>query len=311
MPKSNAVLNSFGQYVQKLPLPFKVLLMCILFQSCNNQPAENADAYFKLLSELEECKQTVSDLQNTPTQRLVRAQKSIEEKELVKAEVELSELIAKYPGTDEAQKAEILLDGIKQQQKELASEIERKNKLGFKGIKEKSKIRLGELTLSFSEVSKSKNWTFDNYDGKYHYRSAERGKMYLVAKVTITAGINDPKLPPISAYKVVGGQLEFLGTLEYEFVRWKDYGSYLGNYADYGNDFAHSESIPFSCGLQVSNEDLASEIFVVVKGGECFTRSTSRLIMPPVKYEKSRCNEATTLHIDDFDSRYALIKVLK
>lgn len=108
------------------------------------------------------------------------------------------------------------------------------------------------------------------------------------------------------------GELHLLGILGYEFRRWEDYGSYLGNYADYKNDFSHSKTIPFSCGIELPADKLKNgTIYLALKKSTCFNRTKNKYGNPEVKYVKSNsCNTKSILTVDDFDSDYELIKIM-
>ena len=107
------------------------------------------------------------------------------------------------------------------------------------------------------------------------------------------------------------GKLHLLGKLEYEFRRWKDYGSYLGNYSDYGNDFSHSSTIRFNLGLQLSEEEIKNHsIYIVLKKEGCFVRSRNTYGNPEISYKGSSCQTKSILTLDDFDNEYTLLKRL-
>lgn len=268
------------------------------------------EQYDKLQKELDDCKKTVADLRNTPQQRLSEAQKLVAIKDYSAATSHFQDLIDKFPWTDEAKIATKSLSEtmlLQQQQKKIE---EKKKTLGLKALTESKKVKVGDVQCAFSSVSTVGQWTFDSYGDEWRYRDAERGNKYLVAKVSIEADSKNPILPPIAVYKISDGQLSLLGTMGYEFSRWKDYGSYLGNNADYGNDFAHTRTIGFSCGLQISDKDIDDEaVFVVVKKASCFLRSSNGFSNPPVKYEEGTCYLKQTLTVDDFDNDYILVKV--
>ncbi len=171
--------------------------------------------------------------------------------------------------------------------------------------------KYGDLSLKFEKIWKGKRWTFDNYGSRYFFRDAQRGNSHILARVSITSKSNDPSLPPILVYQMNNGELKLLGTLRYEFRRWEDYGSYLGNYADYGNDFAHSKTIRFSCGVELSNEDLKSgNIYIILKKQGCFNRTKNEYGNPEIAYRKGNCNPKVNLKVDDFDGDYILLKKL-
>ena len=132
-----------------------------------------------------------------------------------------------------------------------------------------------------------------------------------MAKISISSEINNPILPPILVYHMIDGELKYLATLEYKFQKWKDYGSYLGNYADYNNDFSHSKTVSFSCGVELSNEKLKSgKIYIVTKKQGCFTRENVTFGNPPVVYKEGSCKPKKVLKVEDFENEYVLIKKL-
>lgn len=279
-----------------------------LFGCDSDRPTK--EQYAKLTKELDDCKMKVSDLLNTPQQRLSEAQKLVAIRDYSAATSQYQELVDKYPGTAEAEVALIALNEIALLQFQQQEAEDKKKALGFKSIVENSKVIVRDVELSVSSVSTSGKWTFDSYGDEWRYRGAERGNKYVVAKVSIKAYSKTPALPPIAVYKISGGQLILLGTMGYEFSRWENYGSYLGNHADYGNDFAHSSTIPFICGLQISDNDIEDEaVFVVVKKENCFDRTSTQIGNPPVKYVEGTCNMKQTLTVNDFDDDYVLIKV--
>jgi len=289
-------------------------LIVTLFFACNSSTVNNYDNLKaendSLRKELEICIKIIDDLKNTPQMRLNNAQKDLLENKYSDAKLKFQELIEKYPETQEAKTAKTKLQYIDNLIRKQKEEEERKKTLGYKVLNDNNKIKVGQVQLSFSTVSISGTWTFDSYDDEYRYRDAERGTKYIVTKISISADIKEPALPPILVYKMKNGELYYIGTMGYEFVRWEDYGSYLGNTADYGNDFAHTKTIRFTTGLQVSTEDLNDNaIFVVVKKINCFNRSYRRADNPPTSYIESNCGAKSKLTLSDFDKEYVVVKV--
>lgn len=97
--------------------------------------------------------------------------------------------------------------------------------------------------------------------------------------------------------------------MKYSFARWSGYGEYLGNYADYGNDFAHTSTISFSNAATIKKSYQNDVIFVVIKKTGCLERLASRLSTSPVGYVSSGNDMASILTVDDFDSQYQVIKI--
>lgn len=284
------------------------IAVALLISSCNNGVEQSK--YDKLKAELTECKKTVEELQNTPQVRLSKGQQFLSKNDIANAKKEFNGLIEKFGETDEAKKAKSLIADIEKQEQEKKEAEERKRTLGFKVLKENSSVSASDVTVKFNSISTGGNFVFDRYDDRWRYRNAERGEIYVLANVSVSSKVKEPELPPIAVYKVENGTLSLINTLEYRFYRWEDYGSYLGNDADYGNDFAHTSTIRFSCGLSIPKDDINNNaVFVVVKKENCFYRSTDRFGNPPVSYNSSGCNLKPTLSIDDFEKDYVLVKV--
>ena len=291
---------------------YKIILLCIvmLVGCMHQQQSPSKEEYAALQKELLECKNENESLKNTPQIRLAKCQKLLNEKLYDEAIIELNALVKNFPGTDEAAKASGLIVSVEKTKEDIRINEERKKTMGFKMIKESSVVVVDDVTLKFTNVSIGNRWIFDSYDDEYRYRSSERGELFVLSKVSVTSLTKQPQLPPITVFKASGGKLTWIGTLGYEFSRWEDYGSYLGNNADYGNDFAHSKTIPFSCGLAISQYIMNnSPVFVVVKKTHCFYRSTDRFKTPPVEYLAGDCKIKNELTLNDFDNEYMLIKI--
>jgi hypothetical protein len=180
----------------------------------------------------------------------------------------------------------------------------------FKDLKENSLASFGDLKVKVKSCSISNEWAFDSYGDEWHYLKAERGDKYIVCKISVSSKVKEPALPPICAYRVLQTGLDFIGQLEYRFSRWEDYATYLGNYADYGNDFSQTETIPFSTGLSVLAEDLnTAPVIIVIHHLGCYNRSESRFDSPPVSYYKGPCNLPETLDPSDAGKSFTVIKV--
>ena len=304
---ASTVSNQFKKH--NMRQLYLTILVFAFLTSCQEKGPKQED-YDKLKSELTECKKTVEELSHTPQIRLNAGQKFKNENDFPNAKKEFKELIQKFPGSEEAKTATLLLSEMDKAEQEQKEAEQKKKTLGFKILKENSSFKIGDVTIKLNSVNTGSQWVFDNYGSEYRYRSAERGEIYILSRVSISADTKDPNLPPIAVYKISNGNLALIGTMSYEFSRWKDYGTYLGNNADFGNDFAHSKTISFSCGISVSKTDIDDEaVFVVVKNSNCFNRSEERFNNPPVSYTEIDCGIKNTLTIDDFDKDYFLVKV--
>ncbi|WP_299114333.1 hypothetical protein [uncultured Winogradskyella sp.] len=307
--------------------PTIYLILIISVFNCSNretkkQLSELNTELEKTKEELNTCSTELTEIKNTSENRFIKANNLLYDNKLIEAKAEFEGIVLNYRGTNDAKSAskEIKkIDNIIKKQeiealrklKNEREEFERKKTLGYKILKPTTRIEYGNLSLRFDKIWKGKRWSFDDYGYQYFLRDAERGNSHIMTRVSITSENNNPKLPPILVYKMDNGELKLLGVLGYKFRRWKDYGSYLGNTADYGNDFAHSKTIPFNCGLELSDDDLISgTIYVVLKKQGCFNRTKVNYGNPEIAYRQSLCNPKQILKVEDFESEYVLLKNL-
>lgn len=259
--------------------------------------------------ELNNCSTELTEIKNTAENRFIRAQKLLSENNLEGAKREFKGIINNFQGTKNATNASNEIAKIDKVIEQKRIEVERKKALGFKILEPVSTVKFDDLSLRFEKIWTGKRWSFDDYGSRYKLRDAQRGNKHILARVSISSETKNPSLPPVLAYQMNNGELELIGTLGYEFRRWKDYGSYLGNYADYGNDFAHSKTIPFNLGLQVPDEKFVGKtIYIVMKKTGCFERKKKNYGNPEIEYSEGICSAKRTLKVEDFDNDYILLK---
>lgn len=293
-----------------------LFISLITISSCTDNETKNELVKVKAeleraQSELANCSANLTKIQNTPEQRNIRAKKYLVDGSPEKAKSEFQGIVSNYKGTEDADVAEREIAKIDKTIAKEKAEKERKKALGYKVLKQNTRPKYGDLSLRFDKIWKGKRWTFNDYGSKYFLRDATRGNAHVLARVSITSENNNPELPPVSVFKMNNGKLELLGTLSYEFRRWEDYGSYLGNTADYGNDFSHSKTIPFNLGLELPKDQLKSNtVYIVMKKSGCFTREKKEYGRPKIQYTKGYCKVKETLTVEDFDSEYVLLKKL-
>ncbi len=272
----------------------------------------------KTKQELTNCSSQLADVLNTPDQRILTANKLFVDGNFSGARKEYEEIKSKFTDTEYAKTAikQIVAMDKKIEKRRVEAEKQRaeelrKKALGFKVLKPSSTVKFGDLTVKFEKVWTGKRWSFDDYGSRYKLRDATRGNKHVLARIRISSESKNPKLPPVLAYQFFDGKLILLGTLGYEFRRWKDYGSFLGNYADYGNDFAHSKTIPFNLGYETSEDNLKTgRVYVVMKKTGCFNRENKDFGNPEVQYTMGICTPKSSLEVSDFDNDYVLIKTL-
>lgn len=298
-------------------MKFKLLVLAIgilFFLRCSDSEIKKQLSDLKreleqTKSELNNCSDELTEIKNTAENRFIRAQKLLIEKNLHDAKTEYQGIVNNFKGTDYAKKASNEIAKIDKTFEQKKIEEDRKKALGFKVLNQVSIVNYEDLSLRFEKIWTGKRWSFDDYGSEYRLRDAQRGNQHILVRVSISSKSINPSLPPILAYKMNGGELDLIGTLGYEFRRWEDYGSYLGNDADYGNDFAHSKTIPFNLGLQVSDDNFVGKtVYIVMKKTGCFERTKKDYGNPEIQYKEGICSVKRTLKVEDFDNDYVLLK---
>ena len=287
-----------------------LVALTLLLTGC--VPQSDYDAAKRRIASLEDSLSTVmatvEELENTPHERLARAARSSNASE---AEAEYKALAEIYPQSAEASIARDSLNAIVARREAARVAEERRQRLGFKVLKEKRDIRVGPLRVQFTSVRTGNNFVHDRYDSRWLYNTAKRGYRFILADVRITADSDalNPSLPPILVYQAKGAELQYVGVMRYEFHRWKDYGTYLGNYHDSGNDFANSSTIRFNAGLEVENEILDSSVFIMVENRNCATRETNTYGNPEIRYSIASCipkGRLRSLSVEEAEELYTV-----
>lgn len=288
----------------------QIALMILIFSfviSCNNS---NREEIIKLKDELEECQKDLQKLENSPHSLLQTANQYFAVNKYSNAKEVLNKILQNYSGTPESVKALELMEKIEQFEKQKNKKAEEKRSLGFKTLIENNNIEFDKMVVKFNSITPQSKWIFDNYGNGYKYLESKRGERFITAQVTISSEDIKPLLPPIAVYKLVNNNLALIGTADYEFSKWENYSTYLGNHHDTKNDFEYTKSISFSIGYAMNSDVLSNEIiFLVIKKEGCFTRVSKRLNNPPVYYSSVDCNLKMFLTLDDFEKDYELIKI--
>lgn len=242
-------------------------------------------------------------LKETPHVFLAQVRKAIDGGDEDAAKRALESLTARYADSPEAATGSGLFQKMVEDREAREKEARRLAALGMKAIPVKGTFTGDDSTVTLQSAQITGQWSFNDHGDEYEYRSAERGSRYITAKVTYSSKSKNPRLVPLIVYASNGGELKRLGVMGFEFVRWKNYATFLGNYHDDGNDFAHTESIRFSTGLQVQSEDISKPLYIVASSVGCAERNSDRFGRPPVRYMTYSCDKAApnTLRASDFN----------
>ena len=298
-----------------------VVLSCIFLVGCGVDQSEydkvkkERDDLDVLVTQkdnvIKQLRDTITMLSYPASDRLLKVNNLISQGKYDEARSEMNQLASLFPNSQEAHSIpaiSIMIDGLIAKQK---AEEERIKALGFKGIKTVSTTTIEYNKVSFSNVSVGSTFEFDDYGSHYRYRKADRGDVYVTASMSVTSSSKNPDLPTLAVYSIKGDRMNREGIMEVRFSQWKDYGTYLGNSSDYGNDFAKTSTIQFKLGVEISSEITQKPYAVVLKKSNGLSRKYDRYENPPVSYSGS-VSYPYILSLDDFtkeNSQYIIIKI--
>lgn len=292
-----------------------LLFACGVDQSEFNKIKKERD---DLAVKVNECNAVIQALRDSITmlafpadQRLSKISTLVSSGDYSAAKQEISLLTSLFPESKEAKATPAIIEKIDRLVVQKKAEEERIKALGFKALKTNASITIGYNKVDFSNISVGNTFTFDSYGDTYHYFTADRGNKYLSAAMKITSGDKDPKLPQLALYSVSGDTMTWEGNFFVRFTRWKDYGSYLGNYNDNGNDFSKVSSVNFKTGYEASEELTKKPYAIILKKVNSLTRHYERFDNPPVSYTGS-VDYPYNLKLEDFTkdgSEYVVVKI--
>ena len=310
---------------------FILILLLVLFSqsSCTSSDSNRKNELIKnleqknetlnkevlsLKDEIKKLNVKIEELSITPTNLMYELKSHLNEdnQNIKKAEEVLGLLNKRFPDSPESKEGEKLLNKYYADLKAREIEEKRLAALGFKALKVNSQVSNENTTFKLINTKVSDSWTFDSHGDSYMYTKAEKGDKYVTARVSVTSKDKDPNLMGVGIYSQQGAKLTLVETMWYKFVRWKDYGTYLGNHTDFNNDFAHTSTIPFTLGASVSSEILKNPIYLVITKEGCHSRGYKRFENPPVYYLPNSCTSLKReLLVKDFsDKSLEVLKVV-
>lgn len=300
--------------------PFYLCLVCcfMICSSCdrNAEVVKSLNAKLDSLQDvadsqwglIESLRDTVRSLSFPSDQRLIKIKSLIAEDCFADAKNEISDLETLFPNSKEAKEAQSLRYSISAKEEAIRAEQERIQALGFKAIKAKTSFQIDYNNIILSNISIGKQFSYDSYGDYYFVSTADRGNRYVTASMSVTSSSTNPKLPQFAIYSIYGKQMKYQGRFTTKFARWEDYGTYLGNYHDNGNDFAKVSTVKFKIGVEVSTWVALDPFAIVVKKSNELELAYDRYSDPPMSYEGS-VDYPDTLTMSNFEESYILVKL--
>lgn len=252
-----------------------------------------------------------AQLRLTPSALAAEVDSALRAGDAERAKAGLERLAEKFPHRAETGAAGKRVEVLVARQRAAQEEARRVASLGFKALKARPLFASGDTALGIGAAAIGRRWIFDSYGDGWRFLDAEKDKKYLIARITVSSRSKDPPLFGIGAYVADGASMTQLGNLRYRFVRWRDFGAYLGTHADFRNDFSHNSRIPFSAAVAVTDAELKRRpIYLVATREGCHRRVYERFGQPPVFYVPRDCASLKrTLTLDDFkDGSLVVIK---
>lgn len=197
---------------------------------------------------------TITMLSLPANQRLILINEQVSNREYEQARKSIDELNRLFPNSRESQQTSVILQRIDNLIEKQKAEEERIKALGFKALKPQSSAIIDYNKVSFSGLSVNNTFVHDSYDDRYFYNRADRGNMFILATMAVTSESHNPDIPTLAVYSINGDKMQIESVMRLEFAQWKDYGAYLGNHTDFGNDFSKTSTIRFKLGSEVPTE---------------------------------------------------------
>lgn len=245
----------------------------------------------------------IIDIENTPQSYL---NKLLNETDLDSIMSQSRNLIQTYPNSDEAIRAEKIIDETKKKIEIKNKERDRLASLTFSKVKKKRSFKSSDCNYNVKSISKARRWIIDRYESRYHYIDADKGSFYYQAKVTISTENKYPDHSGFAIYKRENDKLFIVGYMQMRYSRWDDYSSYLGSTADYSNDFAKTNSINFDLGLEINSYGKKIDYYLVASKSEIVTQKYKQFENPPYYFER-KSNMENVLTPQDLESNYILV----
>lgn len=254
---------------------------------------------------------TITMLSLPASQRLSLINEQVSNGKYSQAKKSIDELNRLFPNSKESQQTNIILQRIDNLVARQKAEEERIKALGFKAVKSLTSVTIDYNKVSFSGLLVSNTFVHDSYDDRYFYNRADRGNTFILASMSVTSESHNPDIPTLAVYSIDGDKMQIESVMRLEFAQWKDYGAYLGNHTDFGNDFSKTSTIRFKLGSEVSTELTKKPYAIVLKKYNGLSRRSNRYDNPAISYNGNMMYPHI-LSLDDFtrdNAQYVVIKI--
>ena len=254
----------------------------------------------KLRAEAILLRKLVEELSLTPQVLLARVTEALASDKSTEARQASEALDKRFPNSAQAKAAK---DAVaKHEAAAMARELQAKaiEARGFYALQPQPTSTVSGVTVRVESLQVGGRWEFNVHGDEWQYRDVERGQRFVLLRAKLQSTDKSPELPDVAIYRIDGKKMTRLAQLSYEFRRWSSYGTFIGLYHDFSNDFAHTASVPFNAAASI-NEDDAKKPFAVVTTGQLCHERGSQIGQPEVVYRlRYDCESKTDLVAEDF-----------
>ena len=246
-------------------------------------------------------------------QRLAKIKQMIASEDFSGAKSAIAQLCSLFPNSIQASQCPALSESIDNKLAAIEAERQRIKALGFKALKPKTKVTIGYNTVTFGSFKVGTKFIHDVYPtytgSSWYEHTADRGNKYISCDMDVTSTSKEPDIPTLAFYEIQGDKLVKKGDFWIQMGRWRDYGTYLGNENDLGNDFSKVSTVKFKLGLELQDATFSKPYIIVLRKANTQSRHYNRYDNPPISYSGS-AGYPSTLNIDDFNTdNYVAVKI--
>ena len=208
---------------------------------------------------------SIEKLKDTPEQLILLADDLWYKKDTLVALKYYNEIVSRFPLSKYNGEAKTKSSDISKAIRKAKEEASRIKALGFKAAKISTKITIGDVTMSFSDIKFSNRFTFDHQGDEWMFRQADKDSKYLLLDVRVKSENMSPDIPYVYAYVLNDeGNLKQFRVFNDEYHSWSSYGTKIGLYHENRHDFSKVSSVRFDYGTQIPKNIKSDPIFIIV-----------------------------------------------
>jgi len=264
-------------------------------------------------AKIKQMRDSIEKLKFPADQRLAKIKQMIASEDFSGAKKAIAQLCSLFPNSSESSQCPSLIESIDNKLAAIEAERQRINALGFKALKPQTKVTIAYNTVTFGSFKVGTKFIHDVYPtytgSSWYEHTADRGNKYISCDMDVTSTSKEPDIPTLALYEIQGDKLVKKGDFWVQMGKWRDYGTYLGNENDLGNDFSKVSTVKFKLGLEQPDAVFSKPYIIVLRKANTQSRHYNRYDNPPISYSGT-AGYPSTLNIDDFNTgNYVAVRI--